>query len=142
MLVFENDIEEQICSHAQTEYPRECCGIMLGKHQKEKRQVYRIIPTRNVVEGGKNTTQFLINPFVIVKAELAAEKEGLEIVGFYHSHPDYRAVTSEEDILHMIAGYSYLIVSVVNGVSVEIKGFEKLFQTDIDVKEETLTKEK
>lgn len=76
----------------------------------------------------------------VVKAELLAEEEGFEIVGFYHSHPDYEAVVSKADKLYMIEGYSYPVISVKNGKCVKVKSFEKTAQTDTDVKEETLPK--
>ena len=105
MLILQKNVMEKIYSHGQMEYPKECCGIILGRRLEEKRIAYKVIQTRNMIDEGKNTTQFLINPIEIVKAELLAEKEQLEIVGFYHSHPDYEAVASKADVVHMIAGY-------------------------------------
>lgn len=143
MLILQDDTIEMICSHAQNEYPKECCGIMLGKRLGEQRIVYSIIQTRNMIEENQNKTHFLMNPIEIVKAELSAEREKLEIVGFYHSHPDYEAVASNEDVLHMITGYSYLIISAKNGICVKVNSFEKIMQTDTDAKEEEiLVKEK
>lgn len=142
MLVFRNDTIEKICFHAQSEYPRECCGILLGKNRAGERIAYMAIPTRNMVNERKNVTHFLINPLEIVKAELFAEQKGFEIVGFYHSHPDYESVVSEADKLYMIEGYSYPIISVKNRKCIKIKSFEKVSQTDKDVKEEIVVKEK
>lgn len=142
MLIFQSDIVEKLYSHAQTEYPKECCGILIGKRQGECRIAGSVVQTVNMAEESQNTTQFLIHPLEIVKAEVLAEREGLEIVGFYHSHPDYEAVASDEDILHMIAEYSYLILSVKNGVCEELNSFEKIIQTDTAIKEEILVKER
>ena len=143
MLILQEDTMEKLCSHAQMEYPKECCGIMLGKRQDEQRITYKVIPTKNIIDESKNTTHFLINPLEILEAELLAQKEKLEIVGFYHSHPDYEAIASEEDMLYMMEGYSYSIISVKNGTSVRISSFEKVSQADTDAKEEDiLVKEK
>lgn len=142
MLVFQDDTIEKICTHAQTEYPRECCGIMLGRRVGGKRIVHRVFQTGNMIGESQAATHFLINPLEIVKAEVWAEAEEFEIVGFYHSHPDYEAVASQEDIRHMIAGYSYPIISIKNGADARVRSFEKLIQTDYDVKEEIVRKEK
>lgn len=142
MLLFQDGTMQKICCHAQNEYPRECCGILLGKRMDGRKTVYRVIQTRNMADKRQSGAHFLINPLEIVRAEGLAEGEKLEIVGFYHSHPDHAAVASQEDILHMIAGYSYPIVSVENGICVRVNSFEKLKQTDQDAKEEILVKEK
>lgn len=143
MLIFESNIIEEIHSHARTEYPKECCGILIGKWLGENRIVHKMIQTRNMIDEKQNAIHFLMNPLDVVRVELLAEEEKLEIVGFYHSHPDYEAIASREDVLHMIEGYSYLIVSVKNGVCVGENSFEKVVQTDTDVrKEEIQIKEK
>lgn len=67
------------------------------------------------------------------KVDVAAEQERLEIVGFYHSHLNSDAVVSEEDILYMIAGFSYPIVSLQNGICAAVKSFEKTQQPDTDI---------
>lgn len=142
MLIFQNDTLEKLCAHAQTEYPMECCGLILGKRTDGQRIAYRIVQTENTVRGKQNTAHFQIDPLEIAKTELAAEQEQLEIVGFYHSHPDHEAVPSHEDTLHIIAGYSYPIVSVQHGNCVKVYSFEKVQQTDPATQEEFLVKEK
>ncbi|MBQ8879000.1 MAG: M67 family metallopeptidase [Lachnospiraceae bacterium] len=143
MLILQNDAMEKIRFYAQKEYPKECCGIMLGRRFGEQRIVYKVIPTRNMMDERRITTCFLINPLEIVKAELQAEEKKHEIIGFYHSHTDYEAVTSSADVNQMIAGYSYPIVSVKNGICDQVRSFEKRIQTDTDAEEEKiLVKEK
>ncbi|MGN0399568.1 MAG: Mov34/MPN/PAD-1 family protein [Blautia sp.] len=142
MLVLKNDIRNKIYSCAKAEYPKECCGILLGRRLGKKKIAVRSVETRNMIDGRQSRTQFLINPLEIIKAELSAEKEELEIVGFYHSHPDQEAVVSEADLLHMIAGYSYLVISVNKDVCVRGNSFEKILHTDVDAKEEILVKER
>lgn len=136
MLILLNNIRKKMCSHAKREYPGECCGIILGRRSGEQRIAHRIIPTENTTEDNRNATHFSIDPLEVAKAEVSADREQLEIVGFYHSHPEYEAVASAEDIRHMIAGYSYPIISVKNGRCVEVNCFEKIKQTDTDAKKE------
>lgn len=135
MLILRDDAMKKICSHAQMEYPKECCGIMLGKRFGEQRFTYRIIPTRNILDESQNTKHFMMDSLEIVKAELLAEKENLEIVGFYHSHPDQEAIASKEDMLYMIAGYSYPIISVKNGTSVSVNSYADAKEENILIKE-------
>lgn len=141
MLIFQNNTMEGMCSHAQTDYPKECCGILLGKRLDGKRYVHKVIRTSNIVDESEKATHFSMNPLEIIEVEMLAEKEKIEIIGFYHSHPDYEAVASREDMLYMMEGYSYPILSVRNGICVKVSSFEKRKQTDTDVKEE-IVKEK
>lgn len=135
MLILRDDAMKKICSHAQMEYPKGCCGIMLGKRLGEQRYTYRIIPTKNVLDESQNTKHFMMDSLEIVKIELLAEKENLEIVGFYHSHPDQEAVASDEDMHYMIAGYSYPIISVKNGTSVSMNSYADEKEENILIKE-------
>lgn len=135
MLIFQKNSMEEIFSHAQKEYPGECCGILLGRSSSCQRIVCKILQTVNTA---KDSVHFQISPSDLVKAEWMAEEEGLEIIGFYHSHPDYEASVSKTDIQHMIAGYSYPIVSVRNGRCVGTKSFRKQNQTDTTVTAEDI----
>lgn len=136
MLILNKETTDKLFSHARSEYPKECCGILLGRRLGEQRIASAAISTRNMADEAQ--TQFLINPLEIVRAEKTAELQNLEIVGFYHSHPEYEAIVSQADVLHMIAGYSYLILSVKNGVHIRAHSFEKQMQEDMDAKEEIL----
>ena len=142
MLVLRVDIMKKICSHAQNEYPKECCGILLGQRMREQRIAYKVIQTKNMTESHQNTTHFSMDPLELLKVESIAEEEKLEIVGFYHSHPDYEAVVSNADMLHMIQEYSYPIISVKNGLCVNVNSFEIKTQDGPYIKEEILVKEK
>lgn len=141
LLIFKNNTFETLCLQAEATYPKECCGILLGQQKNEKRIVYRIIPIKNAVVEKQSAAHFLMDPFTVYKAETVAEQDGLKIVGFYHSHPDCDAVPSEEDIQHIIAGFSYPIISLQNGVCITVRSFEKILQTDTHVQEEILIKE-
>ena len=134
MLIFKSDISEMLISHAEAEYPRECCGILLGECRDGRKTVLKIIQTENAASGAAH---FRIDPLAVAKAE----REPFEILGFYHSHPDCEAIPSKEDILHMIEGYSYPIISVRNGKCADISSFARISQTSEDIREEILKKE-
>lgn len=124
-MIFQNGSMEKMLYHAKTEYPKECCGIILGTCNGDEKTADVVIYTENIAEKKRQNTSFLISPKAVIDAELSASKKGLEIVGFYHSHPDYDAILSKEDEKYMITGYSYPIISIKNGVCVEINSYEK-----------------
>ena len=134
MLIFPDDISEKLRAHAEAEYPRECCGILLGECTNGPKTVRKVIQTENTASGAAH---FRIDPLAVAKAE----REPFGILGFYHSHPDCEAVPSKEDILYMIEGYSYLIISVLNGECSDMRSFERISQTSEEIKEETIMKE-
>ena len=143
MLIFQNGIAEQIYTHAKNEYPKECCGIILGRRLGKQRIADRIIQALNITNENNAAAHFQIDSLEVVRAETQAENDGLEIIGFYHSHPDCETVASNEDVLHMIEGYSYPIISVKKGICVGINSFEKLMQRGTKAnQEEILIKEK
>ena len=138
MLIFQSDISEMLISHAEAEYPRECCGILLGECMGGRKTVSKVIQTENTAGGSAHFRHFLIDPLAVAKAE----RGPLEILGFYHSHPDCEAIPSKEDILYMIENYSYPIISVCDGKCSDIRSYERISQTSDEIKEETLIKEK
>lgn len=113
MLIFNFNTFNTLCNEAERTYPRECCGILLGREESGQRLVYSLIPAENDVGINRAVSHFQIDPLAVYRAEAAAEKDGMIIAGFYHSHPDCDAVPSDEDIHHMIAGYP--IVSLKSG---------------------------
>jgi len=79
--------------------------------------------TVNIDNSSENEEQyhrFLITPEEMFKAERIARAEKLEIIGFYHSHPDHPSKPSDYDREHALPVWSYLIVSVVSGKAAEI----------------------
>lgn len=135
MLVLSSETQKALYLHAETEYPEECCGILLGKREKEKKIVYKATRTENAGDKKQKTTHFVIDPLEVAKAEASAEQEGLEIVGFYHSHPNYDASVSREDARYMLSGYSYPIISIRDGVC-QMACFERSLSSRAEIKEE------
>lgn len=125
MLIFQKDSLEKILYHAKTEYPKECCGILLGTRNGEEKTADMVFHTENMVEKQRQNISFSISPKAVMDAELLGDEMGFEIVGFYHSHPDYDAILSKEDEKYMIEGYSYPIISVCEGECVAINSYEK-----------------
>jgi proteasome lid subunit RPN8/RPN11 len=112
VLLIAEELREQMRAHASAEYPRECCGILVGRVAGENAEVLHVVAARNVAEGARLRDRYTIEPLAIVRADREARDGGMEIVGFYHSHPDHPAVPSETDRELAWEGYVYIIVRV------------------------------
>jgi proteasome lid subunit RPN8/RPN11 len=105
---------EKMKTHAGQTYPEECCGILLGKSEADSRIVYEVMAIDNSSEQLR-TRRFIITPEDYRTAETQAGKNGLEILGFYHSHPDHPARPSQFDLEHAFPSWSYVIIGVDHG---------------------------
>lgn len=115
----------EIRGYAEKEYPNECCGILFGKFSENKSKLVEyILPISNAREDNSKHNRFLITPEEMMRAELYARKNKMEILGFYHSHPDHPAVPSDYDLEHAWPMYSYIIVSVIKGKSANFTSWE------------------
>src|SRR3990172_4652009 len=104
---------EEIRRHGARAYPNECCGALLGiVTDSEEKQVQALLPLDNRREGEAARTRFLVTADDFRWAEKQARQQGLEVVGWYHSHPDHPARPSEFDREHALPWYSYVVVRV------------------------------
>lgn len=106
---------EQIGIHAEEQYPNECCGVLLGTAGVDGWTVVDILPADNAAMESARS-RYAISPAEVVRITKQARQHGLEIAGFYHSHPDHPAVWSPTDLAeaHWL-GCSYLITKVAEG---------------------------
>ena len=105
---------ERIREHGQETYPNECCGVLLGKEQDGRKVVLEILPLKNARDDSPRN-RFLILPQDMLHSDREARRRGLDILGFYHSHPDHPARPSEFDRAHAWPWYTYLILAVEKG---------------------------
>lgn len=102
--------------HAEAIYPEECCGVMIGATDGPGTFVLdRLVKADNEREDEARHNRFLIEPITILKAQKAAREAGLDIIGYYHSHPDHPSEPSDFDREHAWPQLSYVIVSVRQG---------------------------
>lgn len=99
-------------SHAQAEYPNECCGFLYGV-DTDDRVIDRAFEAKNSKEGDKRR-RFEISPLDYLKAEQYAIENDIQLLGIYHSHPNHPARPSEHDRLQAIEYFSYIITSVAD----------------------------
>jgi len=108
---------EWVRSHGEETYPHECCGVLLGTIDidKDERFVKQVIRAGNTRLDSLHN-RYNIDPKELIAAQKQARMAGLDIVGFYHSHPDHPPRWSQTDLAeaHWI-GCSYVITSVVKG---------------------------
>ena len=105
---------EQIHAHLCRAYPEEGCGVLVGRDEGARRIVERVVVFENQREDSRGT-RYLITPEQVLVAEREARDQGLDVLGFFHSHPDHPALPSTFDLEHAWPYYSYLIVSVERG---------------------------
>ena len=105
---------DQILSHLEQAYPDEGCGILVGRPGPQARRVARIEPVDNRA-GSDRARRYVIDPEAFLVVEKRARLEGLEVLGFYHSHPDHAAEPSATDRAEAFPHYDYVIAAVRSG---------------------------
>jgi proteasome lid subunit RPN8/RPN11 len=114
MLLLSEEIAKGIREHGAQGYPNEACGAMLGTDGEGEREVRALFPLVNRRDDSPRN-RFSVTAEDVRGAEQAAIQQGLELIGWYHSHPDHPARPSEFDRDHAWPWYSYVIVSVAQG---------------------------
>ena len=110
---------DQLRAHGEETYPHECCGILLGKSDASAAGSSDMTLTVTEIQRAGNTrtdsahNRYNIAPQELIAAQRHARKSGLDIVGFYHSHPDHPAQYSSTDFAeaHWF-GCAYVITAV------------------------------
>ena len=115
----------EIREHGVRDYPYECCGLLLGRFGEDAKIVTETYPISNAREESAKRNRFLITPEELMKGERYARSRDLEVVGFYHSHPDSPARPSKYDLDHAWPTYSYIIVSTSEGQSGDLFSWEQ-----------------
>ncbi|MGC2162733.1 MAG: M67 family metallopeptidase [Silvibacterium sp.] len=123
MLKLNEQVYDAIRRHGEETYPYECCGVLLGRSVDGSNDVEDSVRAGNIrTDSARNRYQ--IAPQELVKIQRMGRERGLDIVGFYHSHPDHPAQWSKTDFAeaHWL-GCSYVITSVAKGVAQATNSF-------------------
>lgn len=102
----------KLWAHAREGYPHEVVGVLAG--DRASGHVSRVHALLNERSDSAHN-RYRVSGLILMKAERALEAEGLEIVGYYHSHPDHPALYSDYDRDHALPNMSYLITAVHDG---------------------------
>jgi proteasome lid subunit RPN8/RPN11 len=125
MITIANEQLNEIRDHGVRDHPYECCGLLLGRFTAEGKFVQETYPISNAREESAKRNRFLITPEELMRGERYARGRDLEVVGFYHSHPDCPAVPSQYDLEHAWPTYSYIIVSTTADEAKDLFSWEQ-----------------
>jgi proteasome lid subunit RPN8/RPN11 len=106
---------KQIYAQAKETYPHECCGFLLGGFDDVLVRQVRRATNQNT----DRTDRFIISAAEYAQTQFAADGAGLEIIGVYHSHPDWPPIPSQTDMESAWEEVYYLIVSVHEGMPLD-----------------------
>jgi proteasome lid subunit RPN8/RPN11 len=120
-LKISEDLAARIRAHGVETYPHECCGAILGSDDTD-RVVRDLMPLQNRRDDSPRN-RFEVTPDDVRLAEKTASEKKLDLIGWYHSHPDAPARPSEYDREHAWPWYSYIIVSVQKGEPKDINSW-------------------
>src|SRR5262245_6207278 len=135
MVILSEHARQAIARHAESTYPHECVGLLIGRLESGRKIVEEIYQAQNTWSADVGLTnaehehslrdRFYLDPRDYMKADRAAQAQGLDIVGCYHSHPDHPAIPSERDRVGAQgvgggSGFSFLIQSVRDSQAAEL----------------------
>ena len=124
--------------HGEQDYPSECCGILLGHTDGGQKVVTEVVPLANLrhdperaqallpleeLDRESERNRFLIDPRDQLRVEKDARARQLDVLGYYHSHPDHPARPSQYDREHAWPWYSYVILSVEQGTARDLNSW-------------------
>ena len=123
MLKLTEQVYDSIRRHGEETYPHECCGVLLGRSEDGVNEVEEAVRAGNTRTDSAHN-RYQIAPQELVKIQRLGRERGLDIVGFYHSHPDHPAQWSTTDFAeaHWL-GCSYVITAVEKGAARQTNSF-------------------
>ncbi len=113
-IIFQNHHITEIRQHGESTYPHECCGFLFGRVEDSRRVVVQTRRAQNQRDDSPQN-RYQISPQDYIRADRAAREAGVDIVGFYHSHPDHPARPSQFDLDNAWPELAYVIVGVNQG---------------------------
>ncbi len=105
---------QTMVTHAESTYPNECCGVMLGQHHEGGKVVTAAVPLINSFAGAQGD-RYEIRPEDLLEADRAARDRSLDVIGIFHSHPDCDAYFSETDLKNSCPWFSFVVISIQDG---------------------------
>jgi proteasome lid subunit RPN8/RPN11 len=123
VLKISDPVYRQLREHGEETYPHECCGVLLGKALDGVNEVELAVRAGNTRTDSAHN-RYHIAPQELIAIQRQARERELDIVGFYHSHPDHPARWSSTDLneAHWF-GCSYVITSVEKGKAQQTNSF-------------------
>jgi proteasome lid subunit RPN8/RPN11 len=122
------DIDLAVRAHARISelgaaaYPDEGCGVLIGRFAGQRVEVVDATSGTNL-NTARSRDRYLLDPADIVRADREARERRLDVVGFWHSHPDHPARPSQFDTDHAWMDYVYVIVNTTTDGAGDLNGF-------------------
>ena len=116
-----NDLQKQIFNQMEGTFPNEGGGFLLGVSSDSEIVIKDITQIENVFEEEEQFHRYAMTPQDWMKLEDEADEKGLNLVGYYHSHPNAPAIPSEYDREHALPNFVYVITSVKDGIAVDMR---------------------
>ena len=117
----QKEIVNMVIQCAIDSFPNECCGFLFGRMEMNK-IIDWVLPVQNSKKGDQRR-RYEISPLDFIKAEQYALERKIDLLGIYHSHPMHSAYPSDYDLKNALPFFSYLIVSVTDDSTVDIKSW-------------------
>ncbi|HSM76748.1 MAG TPA: M67 family metallopeptidase [Bryobacteraceae bacterium] len=131
MIRIEREAWERMVAHAEQCFPKEGCGVMVGTAGA----VSRAVALPNVYDGPQEDF-FVMDPKDLNRVDEEARRDGLEVLGIYHSHPDCDAYFSKRDLEHSCPWFSYVVLSIKSGRLDHANSYRPDFDQTVANKEE------
>ncbi len=132
MIIFKSNTFDGVRNEGEKAYPQECCGLLAGVKESDSFVVQSIVSMKNHV-ASTVLDRYLIDPKERSVAEDKMASDGMELIGFYHSHPNHDAYFSQTDLENseeyqfgepwLPPTYAYLVLSVKNGKAGDYAAF-------------------
>jgi len=118
MIRVEKTAWDVMVAHAESKFPNECCGAMLGTQETsggdDAKNVTLAVPLENAYTGAQGA-RYELRPEDLLEADRKARAAGLDLIGIFHSHPDCDAYFSKTDLENSCPWYSFVVLSVKAG---------------------------
>ena len=121
-LVLEPRHAAAIGRHGEADYPAEACGLVGGTVERDRKVAVQVVPLANQ-RSDSSRNRYLIDPQSFRRAEVQLARDGLEVIGVYHSHPDHPPAPSAFDRENAWPWLSYMIVAVAGGRAGDLKSW-------------------
>lgn len=122
MLKVPASVMDRLRAHLEAGYPNEACGALIGQADDGVHRVSDFRAMRNTITD-RPWDRYALDPLEQLQVQKEAEANGLEIIGFAHSHPDHPPVPSRFDTDHAWSFYSYVVASVQRGRLAEARSW-------------------
>ena len=105
-MILPDAVRDEVIAHARETAPAECCGLLVGNATE-------IVGAVRAANLAPSPSRFLLDPNDHIRARRDARARGLDVVGFYHSHPHSAATPSATDLAEAsYVDHLYLIVGL------------------------------